>query len=93
MNREEILTFIKHALWELELIDDSNAVDETTHLEDIFLDSMSVLEFSTTLERNLKIRISEDEIGQFRHLHVGRMIDFIEEALTQKVARLQAPVT
>lgn len=83
MTRQEIFTFLKDLLRELEWPADPDTLTEDSLLREVLLDSMGVLEFVSIVERTFKFPISEEELNN-RGATFGDLINLIERSFEAK---------
>ena len=81
--REALISWLRSALEELELIDSSAQFDEDTGLfgRGVGLDSVEVLSIVIAVEQQFNVTIDDEELQPTHFVTVGALVTFIQQKL------------
>lgn len=86
MTREEILSALAETLEEVAGVDPEDVTEDKTFVEDLDVDSLSMIEVVVSTEEKFDIRISDDEFKKLKT--VSEVVSLIELLLADKAVKV-----
>ena len=84
MNVEEIRTKIKEIISNVTNIDPEEIGDQASFVEDLQLDSLSLLEIGVDVDYEFKLGVPEERLGELRT--VQDTVELVQQCLAERAA-------